>query len=249
MLREPSTQSLSSKSVSGPLVRCTTLLRIAWRRSLRWPREHSSREQRRAPRPNRSPQHSRASGHSAVMLSARLVGSSAGCALQGTCHRRIQTSSYSGSGRSARVWALTQTGLADDESRPSTPLLVPYPGPWAPVLPISTTRSAQRGKELQCRRHGPPPSEAEEPASAPSGGPESPATERAPPQGTPSTLSPRLNSIDTTRGILLPIVTGTARPGSSVMVTVGDVVTSVQADAEGKWLTPPVSVRAGSHAV
>ncbi|MBT1597182.1 sigma-70 family RNA polymerase sigma factor [Curtobacterium flaccumfaciens pv. flaccumfaciens] len=94
-----------------------------------------------------------------------------------------------------------------------------------------------------------PPTEPEETASAPPGGPESSAAERVPAQGTPSTLNPRLNSIDTAGGILLPIVTGTARPGSSVMVTVGDVVTSVQADAVGKWSTPPVPVRAGTHPV
>jgi len=65
----------------------------------------------------------------------------------------------------------------------------------------------------------------------------------------PLAVSPSISGIDAGGGLLLPIVSGTASSGGSVLVSVGGANTLVQADASGRWSTPPVAVPAGTYQV
>lgn len=67
--------------------------------------------------------------------------------------------------------------------------------------------------------------------------------------GAASAVEPMIGEVDTRNGVLLPIVSGTARPGAPVVVRVGSAAVTVIADDSGRWWTDPITIVSGTYDV
>lgn len=142
--------------------------------------------------------------------------------------------------RSSRIQPTpTATSEAAAPAGDATPGVTPDPSPTASATPRpETVSSPQPGSQASPSASPTPrlPSQTK-PARTPGQSENSPA------------VDPTLGDIDTRAGILLPIISGTARAGAPVVVRVGTVAVTVAADGSGRWRTNPINVDPGTHAV
>lgn len=123
----------------------------------------------------------------------------------------------------------SQTGPSQDALAPSY-TLPPTPDPTTSAMPST----------------GPafPPGAEGGPGVKPSTGPQSQS-----PYGSPRSYTLKVTSVDTGKGLLEPVLAGTARPGAVVSVRSGNVAVSASADQSGAWIVPPLKLAAGEHSI
>lgn len=116
-----------------------------------------------------------------------------------------------------------QTPAAPDEAAPAAPTTPPGPGTQPQQAPAPSIAQAAPTT----------------PSISPDVGPDTPD----------SVVTPTITTIDTLSGVVFPIVSGTARPLTTVTVHAGGGQITVQSDSSGHWVTPQIEVPAGAFIV
>lgn len=141
------------------------------------------------------------------------------------------------------------TGRAETEITEPAPVPAPVPAPatGTPQPSVSPPAGGPTAPQSDVAPR-PAPTSVREPPPIVSDGELEPSASDPPspaPSASPQSLAFEISRVDTGDGALFPVVSGTGRPGASVVVSVGSSSTTTTINRDGHWETSPVVVRPG----